>query len=52
MEPLFRITDEDNIPQELLDAKENNTPVYVDTCTGWVRVSDYDYSVNNLYKIN
>ncbi len=51
MEPLFEIVDEDNIPQELLDAKENNTPVYVDTEIGWVKC-EYDYSVGNLYKIN
>lgn len=52
MEPLFKVVDEDNIPQELLDAKRNNLPVYVDTEIGWLLVSDYDYSVGNLYKIN
>ena len=52
MEPLYHIVDEDNIPQELLDAKLNSSPVYVDTEIGWIQVSDYDYCFGNTYKIN
>ena len=48
MEPLYEIYDEDNIPQELLEAMVNKTPVYVDTSIGWIQVDDYEYRVGNL----
>ena len=51
MEPMYEVTDEDNIPQELRLAKLLELTVYVDTAIGWIKVDGYDYKVGCLYKI-
>ena len=47
----FTIEDEDNIPQELIDAIANGDHIQVETVIGWVDVEDVSFRTLNTYKV-
>lgn len=51
MQETFEITDEDNIPQQLLDAFNEGQEIQCLTSIGWVDVEP-DFRCGTTYRIN
>lgn len=47
----YKITDENNVPQELLNAREQNKCIQCMTVIGWIDIDDPEFRVGNIYRV-
>ena len=48
---IYKIVDENNLPQELLDAVEAGAAVYCESCIGWIKIDEPDFRCGLEYKV-